>query len=416
MLCLGGAGREYFFSFDSHGLAAIHTVVLGALMVWLVATAGRLRLWQLGVIAVAAGALSALPVSSESGFLIWALVPMVATAALLSWRTRRREHYRVLAVSLVIAVIALVGGSVLSHVLQDSHWLPTAFGVAFTQAGGLVSNTVLLVQSYLFLGGGEFFGAGMDFHGLTVAASGLLIMAVLVALIVELAERWRHAEQAPVSYDHEQTVRFAYIGFWATCLVATSASYVFSDVAMDPTDARYVLTGYIAICALLALLAGRSSSWRILVVAGVSLFAAIAAFQIVRKPFAPGNSWPNPRQANALVHIAEQEHVTIGYASYWVAADLTWLSYFKVHVYPVLLCAVPIYPPTTYCPFDEQRISSWYKAQHDTRSMLIVDPKESMFVGSPDPLMGKPASIRGADGLAVYIYNYDIASHLNQGI
>jgi hypothetical protein len=416
VLCLGAAGREFFFSYDSHGLAAIHAIVLGVLVVWLVEKVNSLRVWQLALIALGAGALSALPVASEAGFLTWALVPMVATSALLLWRTRRREYWRVLAVAVAITAVALVGGGLIEHALEGRHWLGTSFGVGFAAASSVIGNTVLLVQSFLYLGGGEFFGGGMDFHALTVAVSGVLILAVLVGLLVELGGRWRNAPIAPVAYDAAQARWFAYVVFWATCLVATSVSYVFSSVPIDVTTARYVLTGYIACGALLPLLALRNRSWRMAVVAGVSVFALVAAYQIVRKPFAPANSWPDPRQANVLVRLAEREHVSVGYAGYWVAADLTWLSHFKIHVYPALLCAVPTLPPTVYCRFDEQRISSWYTPEPHIRSMLIVDPKQPLYVGSPDPLMGKPLAVRNADGLTVYIYPYDIAGHIHPGL
>lgn len=418
-LCAGASAREYFFSFDSHGLAAIHTVFLGVLLVWLVGRAQRLRVWQLALVAIVAGALSAAPVSSERVFLYWALLPMVGTSALLLWRTRRPEHWRVLGVAVAISAIALVGGHMIAHAMQDRHWLEVPLGVAFAPASSLLSNLVLGLTSYLFLGGGYFFGGAINFQGFTVFISGVLILCALAGLVSQIARHAQAAPGAPVAYDATQARHFAYVGFWAMCLLSTTAAYVLSTAPVDVTTSRYVLPGYIAIGALLPVLAARNRRCRAPLVAGVCLFALIASYQIVREPSAtagPPGAWPTSQQANALVRVAREEHVTYGYASYWVAADLTWLSYFKVDIYPVYRCAVPTLPYATLCRFNEQRINSWYApTRGPTRSMLVVDPAEEMLVPGPDPGMGKPSSFHGADGLAVYVYPYDIASHINLG-
>jgi hypothetical protein len=219
-----------------------------------------------------------------------------------------------------------------------------------------------------------------------------------------------------VQYDAAEATRLAYVAFWATCLATTSVAYALSNAPVDVTTSRYVLPGYIAIGALLPLLASRSGGWRAAITAGVCVFSLIASYQIVREPFAPAEppgAWPNAQQANALVKVAREEHVTYGYATYWAAADLTWLSYFKVDVYPVQRCAVPNLPTATLCRFGQQRISSWYTPRKGpSRSMLIIDPGELGLVAEPDPGMGKPVSVRSADGLAVYVYSYDIAGHI----
>jgi hypothetical protein len=418
LLCVGSGARVSLFTFDSHGLALVHTILLGALLVWLVGRAQSLRAWQLAVIAIVAGAASAAPVTGERVFVCWALLPMLVTSALLAWRTHQREHRRVLAVVVAVVVIALVGGHLLWRAMQDIHWYETGFEVFLAPVSSVAGNLSLLTRCYLYLGGGEFAGASLDVEAAARFISGALVLCALVALLLRgfvvllsrLRRRWSAATPAAVTYDAVQSRRFAYVVFWTSSLAATSAAYVFTTAPVDVTTARYVLPGYVAIGALLPLLAMRSSGWRAIVVAGVCVFSLVACIQIVRQPSGPTTPWPSLRQANEVVRVAREEHVTYGYASYWVAADLTWNSYFKVDIYPVAGCS----PRSALCPFELGRISSWYSAQPHTRSMFIADPKESPDANGPGTELGKPVAIKNADGLAVYVYPYDIVKRFGR--
>jgi hypothetical protein len=143
---------------------------------------------------------------------------------------------------------------------------------------------------------------------------------------------------------------------------------------------------------------------------GVCLFALLASYQILRSPSAPGNpNFPGPREANALTRFARAQNVSYGYAGYWDAADLTWLSYFKVKLYPVDQC-VPAKP--TLCRYRLGNISSWFLPRAHTRSLLILDPRQSEPVASPDPAFGTPLAHTAIGPLQAYVYPQDIASHI----
>jgi hypothetical protein len=410
LLCVGAGAREFFFTFDSHGITAVHTILLGVFLVWLVGWAERLRDWQLALAALVAGTVSAAPATGDKLFLYWALLPMLAAAALLVWRTRSRVYWRVLAVTVGVAAIALGGGALLRHAMHDQGWLGIEKTITFVAPATLVPNLVLLVQSYLFLGGGEFFGQSPNFVGTTVFLTGALLLVTVIALLFELRRRSVNAAPAPVPADRAGAQRFVYVTFWASSLLVTSVVYVFTNAPADVFTSRYLLAGYIAIGALLPLLALRSRGWQASVAAGICLFALIASYQVVRKPFAPANeAFPGPREANALVRIARAEHVSYGYAGYWDAADLTWLSHFKLDLYPVDQCA-PSSPKL--CRFNLGNISSWYVPRPHTRSLLIVDTRQPQLVSAPDPAFGKPLLASTIGALQVYIYPYDIASHI----
>ena len=81
LLCAGTAGRFMFFSFDWHGPTALHTVFLGALLVWLAGRAQRLRAMAMARHRASSWALSARrPPTGDKLFLYWAIVPLLFTA------------------------------------------------------------------------------------------------------------------------------------------------------------------------------------------------------------------------------------------------------------------------------------------------------------------------------------------------
>ncbi len=411
LLCAGTAGRFMFFSFDWHGPTALHTVLLGALLVWLAGRAQRLSGWQMVTIALVAGAVSAAPAAGDKLFLYWAIVPMLLTAALLVWRTRARAHWRVLAISAAVAVIALAGGALLRHDMVSMGWKGLPYEITFAASNVIVNNVVLLVQSYANLAGGNFFGASASGANVATFVSGVLVIAALIFLLVEISRRVARAAPAPVALEPVAARRFAYIAFWATSLLTSSAVFILSSAPVDANSARYVLAGYVAIGALLPLLAMRSPRWRASVTAAVCAFALIASYQVIKNPFQPQLTFPTPQQAQALARFAKSENVRYGYTGYWDAADLTWMSDFKVKAYPVSQCVNGSY---VICPFDIG-ISSWYTPRPGGNSMFVVDHGIQLAtVSAPDPSDGIPSAVTTIGDLTVYVYPYDIASRFKR--
>ena len=408
LLCAGTAGRFMFFSFDWHGPTALHTVFLGALVVWLAGRARRFATWQLVAIALAMGLISAAPATGDKLFLYWAILPLLFTAGLLVWRTRAREHWRILAVAVGIAVIALAVGAVLHERMVAMGWTGTPFQIYFAATTVLLNNFVLLVESYVNLAGGNFFGLPASGANIATFASGALLLAAIACLPFALRRRMAGAAPAPVSLDPLAARRFAYIAFWTSSLIITSLAFVLSSAPQDANSARYVLAGYVAVGALLPLLALRNRVWKAAVTAGVCAFALIASYQVIQNPFQPQLKFPTPQQAQALARFAKAEHVGYGYTGYWDAADLTWMSGFDVKVYPVNECSSQ---NLAICPFDIG-ISSWYKRRPNTNSMLVLDhgiPLQT--VTAPNPADGTPIASTTIGDLTVYVYPFDIASH-----
>jgi hypothetical protein len=279
--------------------------------------------------------------------------------------------------------------------------------IRFVSTGSLVNNIVVVAQSYTNLAGGDFFGKPFNLTNAATLTSGLLFIAAFVFVPLELYRRGRTSLPAPVSLEPAAARRFGYTTFWAASLAITTAVVVLTNVPVDANSARYLLAGYVAVGALLPLLAVRSRGWMASVTAAVCLFALIASFQIVRNPFQPQLRFPTPEQGQALARFAKAEGVTYGYTGYWDAADLTWMSRFRVKVYPVSQCAQP---RLVICPY-YIGISSWYTPRPGTRSMLIVDHGIQLpLISAPDPTDGTPIASAAIGDLTVYVYPFDIAS------
>ena len=408
LICGGTAARFMFFSFDWHGPTALHTVFLGALVVWLAGRARRFATWQLVAIAIAMGLISAAPATGDKLFLYWAILPLLFTAGLLVWRTRAGEYLRILGVAVAIAVIALGVGALLHDEMVSMGWVGVPFEIYFAATSVLVNNFVLLVESYANLAGGNFFGLPASGSNIATFASGVLVLAAIVFLILELRRRIVASAPAPVALDPLAARRLAYVAFWASSFVITSLAFVLSSAPIDANSARYVLAGYVAVGALLPLLALRNRVWKATVTAGVCVFALIASYQVIRNPFEPQLKFPTPQQAQALARFAKAEHVRHGFTGYWDAADLTWMSGFHVKVYPVNQCGSQ---NLAICPFNIG-ISSWYKPRPNTNSMLVIDHGiQLQTVTAPNPGDGAPIATTTIGDLTVYVYPFDIASH-----
>jgi hypothetical protein len=396
-----------FFSFDWRGPTALHTVFLGALIVWLAGRARALAAWQFAGIGALMGAISAAPAAGDKLFLYWAILPMLVTATLLVWRVRAKEYRRLLGVAVGIAVIALAVGAVLHHDMVSMGWISAPFEISFATTNQVLKNVGLLVESYVSLAGGDFFGAPVSTANLATFLSGVLFLAALFCLPFELRRRAARAPSAPRSLDPAAARWFAYTVFWVSSLAITSAAFVLSSVPVDANSPRYVLAGYVAVGALLPLLAMRSRRWKATVTAGVCLFALIASYQMIRNPFQPQLRFPTPPQARALARYARSENVTYGYTGYWDAADFTWMSEFKVKVYPVARCNAQT---LAICPYDIG-ISSWYTPRQGTNAMLAIDRGITLqSVTAADPGDGSPIASADIGDLTVYVYPYDIAS------
>jgi hypothetical protein len=407
LICLGALGRFSFFTFDWHGLTVIHTILIGCALVWLAPRASRISSATLVSAAVVLGLISGLPTASDVLFLFWALIPMTIAAGLMSSRSTGRARWTPIAFSLITAIVALVAGAVLAHVMRANGITSSQFSYSF--AGSLsvaIHNLELLFEGFMSLGGGYFFGTTLNLLGLIVFVSGALIVSAVVLGLREV-RLWAAEGFAGPANQRAATSTLAYVGFWASSLVIQSAVFVVTGVPkVTAGSSRYVLAGYVAIMALVPLLARRGPRRRIVVTAAVCLFALSAIIQLARRPFAPFGRYPTATVADRVLQFARAHHVAYGYAGYWDAPDLTWLTRFNLRIYPVQRCG-----REGFCGTPPARITTWYRPRPGASSILIAD---SALTGVTwlEPKLGRPLAVTRIGTLTVAVYPFDVASRL----
>lgn len=408
LACVGAFGRLVFFTFDWHGLSAVHTIVIGAALVWLTPRAASLGWWRLAGLAVALGAVGILPAASDQLFLFWALIPLLVTCLAIAWRGAGPIRARMAVFGIVCAAVSLAGGALVAHEMRVGGVTAFPFGFTLVAASSVINNIVLTFESYMNIGGGDFFGAGPSLTAYSLFASGALVVAAFVAVLVEARRRAASAPPRPPGGDPLVGVRFAYVVYWTACLVTTTIVYISTSAPVDVNGGRYILGGYVAIGALLAPLAARGLGARLAVTACVCVFALSAIFQALEQTFTVGGATANSQQTNELLRYAQREHARYGYAGYWDAVELTWAMRFKAQVYPVYECN-----GATLCPFPTVHISTWYTTHPRARSFLIVNPTQfAPTVVSVDPALGSPIATTTIGTLTVYVFPYNIDTKL----
>jgi hypothetical protein len=425
LVCVGAFGRFCFLAIEWHSLSLVHTILLVAASVWLVPRLGSMSWRRVVAVAAGLGILSALPTASDSLFLPWALIPFVVMAAAMVPRLSPAARARLVVFSAIVVCLAAVGAQALASIMRHHGIASRSLPVALVSLNMIGHNLELLGESYAYLAGGRIVGPSLQLQNLLVLASAIL---VLVGILLVLDQARRIARSRAIR-DAMTDRELAYVTFWTTSLVATSLVFVFTDAPRDAQSGRYLLAGYAATAALLPVVASRSPRARSLITAGVCVFALIAAYQLIRRPFVvirPDASVtiPTSSTATALASFARQEGVSYGYAGYWDAEALTWATDFKVLVRPVRVCSSR---SLALCYPQLGMVSSWYSPKPRTRTLLVVDaagpslanrPRGRLRARShtvllaPDPALGKPLVARRLGQIEVYVYPYDIASRL----
>jgi hypothetical protein len=419
LLCLSALGRFVFFTFNWHGVTLIHTILIGCALVWLAPRAAEISWRRLVISALALGLVSALPAASDVLFLVWALAPMAVVAGVLCYLGAGRGRWTP-AVFTVITVGVSVGvGVIIGGVLRASDVTSKAF--PFSVAGspeGLLHNLELLWKSLVALGGGDLTAPLDGWLRYPKLVSGIL---VVVAIGLALFASGRRAAGAVRKLRHSgpglggasagtggATAARAYLAFWGSSLVVTCLAYVGSDVPkLTTASSRYALAAYVAILALFPLMALRGGRWRAFITAGTCVFMVSAIVQLAVQPFVRFGPYPTPTVAARVLAFARAHDVRYGFAGYWDAPAITWMTDFRLQLYPVRFgCA-----PDVTCPVQTARVSSWYSPRPGTRSLLIADRADPDFAWL-DPRLGPPLATVHIGTMTVAAYSYDIASEL----
>jgi hypothetical protein len=413
LVCVGPFGRFCFLAINWHSLTAVHTALLATALVWLAPRIESLAFGRLLAAAAALGLVDAVALASDSLFLVWAILPAAVAAVLLERGLGAAARRRLLAFLLVSLAVALVGALLLAGVMRHAGITARALPITTVGPAELPHNLEVLVESFTFIAGGKLSIAG-GFPGIGQLASAVLALAALAFALLEGVSALRPARAQAVAPR-----QLAFGAFWACSLLASIVVFVFTNAPKDALSGRYLLAAYIATAALLGLAVSRRPAARRPVAVAVCVFAALATYQLIRRPFVAMSRpdvrvhLPGPGTATALARFAAREHVGFGYGNYWDAEDLTWGTGFRVWIRPVRPCRAG---GDALCYPQLGDVSSWYRPRPHMRSLLLVDRPGVSYdvITAADPALGRPLAEQRVGYLDAYVYPYDIASRLKR--
>jgi hypothetical protein len=403
LVCAGPQILRVQFAFAGlHGQAVFTVCVLDAFLVLLVARRGfvgsrptHLFLCALVTVVAAAG------LASDNLVYPAGLIPF-AVAGLAPFAARSLAGRQVALTTLAVTVASVIGSRVAVGEMRARHFYAADKAITFARWDELGTNVRNFTQALAALFNADFAGASIHARSLLAFATACALAAAVVVVVRLGRDQLRRVGSgggAPVS------VRDVHVSFWLTAAVLPGAAFVFSNAAQGGATRYFVSTAY-AIVVLVAVAAAKRQWFRNAALVGACLVVVGSIVSLEKRELVTAGNYPTRSFATFLHTLTDGSGAKVGYASYWVAAPLTWETKTDVRVYPVLPCKAP----HGLCTYPLHVIASWYMPRAQTKSFLIVDSR----YGPPDPgkrLGGYESAVTYAQ-YTVYTYNYDIATNL----
>lgn len=405
--------RDILYVPESHGAVALHVGVLcGALLiVYREALRARARPTVLLLVGIPLVAFTGAGLTDQL-LLISGLGPFILAPLLCRVRSGSEAWRTVSLFAVVTGVLSGLLALLLTHVMQEQHVIHAPFPVSFVYSEAMLQSLQNLIATVASLGGGAFFGEPASGPTLFTFVLGALTLLAFAAILRALW-RWVESSDRPSApHARREGARELFIAYWGLVLVATIAAFALTSVSGNTTNGRYLVGAWWAMAALLGILASTPAARTVLLV-GVGLFGALTVRGELVNGVQPAGVGPSQQIAGVIEHYATAHGATIGYSGYWDASPTTWDTRMRIAIYPVTPCAAP----TGMCPFYANNISTWYDARANTRTFLLTDTRPGVpsAMTSPPKSLGRPlAKAYVGEGMAVYIYNHDIASDLSE--
>jgi hypothetical protein len=331
------------------------------------------------------------------------LLPFGLAPVLVAVVFRSSHAWRIARAGLVVELVAVATWAIALRVAGTLGFVTVAPERHFATTAELGKNAALLWNSVFALAGGQPFGQLVSTQSLIQAALGLL---TLVALTLVLVAVWLRPNDRQIG--NGSIAHTLYRGYWSVAVGIVTLAFVFSDVPIDNSSSRYLVLLVYAVAAAMPLIAqrGRVISAVLLVAASTYGFVNVGTLgrAIDSGVLRSGDLQPT-------VAYLESTGVTIGYASYWQANSLTWISNGRIHSYGVLEGeACGSNDPGALCPHNFNSISSWYQPRPTTRSFVIQDSGAIYVTSPPSDSLGTPLAVHRMGQLTVYLYDHDVAA------
>jgi len=435
------AQRWILYVPESHGLVVLHLAALCAALLFAAERSHAGRLSRGASVAVAAPLVLFTGAGLTDQLLLASALPaLVLAPALCWWRTRADSWRSVSAFSLAVAVLSALLALLLTHVMQDRNVVHAPFPVDFVGSESIFAGIQNLIATLCSLGGGDFFGAPASGANLLTFLAGALTLLALAAVLAALW-RWLRAPAGETrgaagetggaagetggpagasgrasrvergsARERAAVRRDLFVAFWGLVLVVVLAVFALTSVSGSTTDGRYLLGAWAATAALLGA-AAQTPVARAALLTGVALFGVLNIHAQLSSGVTPAGVGPGQRLAGAIERFASAEGASVGYASYWDSAPVSWETRLHVKLYPVGACATP----AGLCPYFNNQISSWYRPRAGVRSFLLTDSRPTVpgAIAAPPASFGKPLAVDDVgEGLTVYVYGHDVAADL----
>jgi hypothetical protein len=355
----------------------------------------------------AALAISLAPgVASDPLLLIWGVVPMLLALAV-GWRLGlvAREGA---ALGGAATVAGALGGWLLTAVAASRGLHTAEFPIHLSPPGDWPSNAWDVLRSIAQLFHGQFVHGGFD-GPLAAAETAMAVLATagapLIAIVLLL--RLRPSLADPGRPPDQRLL----LVFWAASLIGVVAAVLLTDVAAGLGAVRYLLVCWPALIAIPALLWGNRAIPPLALIA--TACATIGIVQLDRGHYDNQGLAPSDSEIAALERFVERHHLDHGYAGYWDAAPITYLTDFEALTYPVGRCG-PL--GRDFCQFSLHTIDSWYRPVPGARTFFVYDTRDiPVNPGAPPPRWGRPLAVVADGDLRLFAYDYDLASVLAAG-
>jgi hypothetical protein len=408
IVCASPGTLQLLFALDDHAPTWFTLSLLGAFLVLLERNGPHLRMTVVAPLTIIVGVIAGANGASDPLVAIGGLAPFLLAAFATYYLVRSPLSFRAMVVALSTVGLTAVSWIVTHRVADGLHAVPCGCFPSNALASGsqVGHNVSLWLQSIAVLGNGDFFSRQVSFtSGLALACAALTLGAVM--LLPRIA--WLELPVGRPLQVPRQPARLAWVVFWCASATLLTAAFVLSAAPVAVASDRYLVGLIYAAAAVIPMIAAGRLATEVVAVIGSCIFALAGVVSLAQGTAAKIAAFPSDATISEVARVAEQNHLTVGYAGYWDAAPITWATRTRVRVYPVLTCG----DNGHVCRFFLHYISSWYTPRPSVHTFLLTDRTPPLaFLPAPTPDLGPPSAVYHINELTMYVYPYDLATKI----
>jgi hypothetical protein len=384
------------------------TVLITAVLGWhavLLASGRRSVLRALWV-----GLATGVCVISDPQALVSAVLPFAITVVVMAWRA---DVVRAGRIALGVTAAAGVAAFIALPLWMSAAGIHTVTTFsAQPSVGGVVDGIGLALRGLIWMTGGGWYGDDVTVATLPGLLLAILVMGLPFAVIKRLR---RTGDEEPVPVP-----RGTHALFWALSAAGIVGAFLLAGASTQNYQAHYVIAVYYAAAALVPFVAEpqRRSQLHVLAVLAVSAVVFEAALGVALVPSdAYATTVADPADT-AVVARLQAEGLSHGYAPYWDAYDLDWLSGEHLDIWPVTAgrdCGTS--DGARLCAYGSNTVTGAYTGTAGPTFVVVRGTGSGCVHRQPDPaLFGQPSRSWTVGNLTVYVYPADVAQHFSPAV